>query len=57
MFLELKVSPNDVLLDTDVAEVHSLKEVPTKTRLMFSTRHALKKQVWENARKNGWLHD
>lgn len=57
MFLELKVSPNDVLLDTDVAEIHSLKEVPTKTRLMFSTRQALKKQVWKNARKNGWLHD
>lgn len=44
-----------MLLDPDRPEVHKRKEIPSRTKLMLTTRHALKKQVWDNARRRGWL--
>lgn len=57
MYQDLKVYSPGFLVETDKVEVHRFRTLPKKTRLVFSKKQSLKRQVWQNARKNGWLQD
>jgi hypothetical protein len=55
MFLELKEYPKDLLFFKETTESHKLKEMASRVRVKLSTRQTLKREVWENARRKGWL--
>ena len=55
MFHELKVYQSGFLSEPDKIEVNRFRVIPVKTLLVFSKKQSLKNQVWQNARKKGWL--
>lgn len=54
MFHELKIQGNFLLLP-EKSDRKRFGTLPQKTKIAFSKKRVLKKQVWENARKKGWL--